>query len=90
MLEGTIGAYKGTECAHKNCYASVLAPEVIENWLCPSHRACPRCGSAVMDFPALSRTDNKTKICSPCGQIEGIEDLVTGQPLPQWLWQVND
>ena len=24
------------------------------------------------DFPALSRKDNKTHLCSPCGQIEAM------------------
>ena len=89
-LEQTLGTYKGTECAQDGCTVGILAPEVIENWVCAIHRACPRCGSAIMDFPALSRTDNKTKVCSPCGRLEGIEALALGKPLPQWLWQVND
>jgi len=41
---------------------------------------CPRCGGYYTDFPALSRVDNKTSICSPCGTEEAIQDF-TGEPL---------
>lgn len=36
---------------------------------------CPCCGSSDMLYPALSRRDNKTDICSPCGQEEGMIDF---------------
>lgn len=37
---------------------------------------CPRCGMYVYDgYPALSRKDNKTKICSNCGTCEALEDF---------------
>ena len=39
-----------------------------------SYDACPRCNSAITTFPALSRRDNKTDICSDCGTAEGLED----------------
>jgi predicted RNA-binding Zn-ribbon protein involved in translation (DUF1610 family) len=35
---------------------------------------CPKCGMTSTEYPALSRRDNKTNICSPCGQIEAYED----------------
>lgn len=36
---------------------------------------CPACKSETTDFPALSREDNKTEICSACGTREAIEDF---------------
>ena len=35
---------------------------------------CPRCGKISADYPALSRTDNKTDICSQCGLDEAMSD----------------
>ena len=35
---------------------------------------CPRCGNATTDFPALSRKDNTTEICSLCGTEEALID----------------
>lgn len=34
---------------------------------------CPRCGKSMNGFPAISRKDNKTEICSQCGQDEAME-----------------
>lgn len=34
---------------------------------------CPRCGKPYEGHPAISREDNKTKICSWCGQDEAIQ-----------------
>ena len=36
---------------------------------------CPLCGSEDMEYPAISRKDNKTKICSACGQAEALKDF---------------
>ena len=36
---------------------------------------CPICDIVVMDFPATSRIDNKTKICSDCGKHEAIDEF---------------
>ena len=36
---------------------------------------CPRCNRFTFDFPAISRRDNKTKICSGCGADEAIFDF---------------
>ncbi|KKN53354.1 hypothetical protein LCGC14_0603240 [marine sediment metagenome] len=41
----------------------------VENFL------CPRCGAFFNGFTALSRRDNKTNICSPCGTDEAMFDL---------------
>lgn len=52
---------------------------------------CPRCGINALPtgYPgALSRTDNKTEICSPCGTQEGLEDWMDGGHKPQSSWVV--
>ena len=36
---------------------------------------CPICKTETTDFPAVSRRDNKTEICSQCGTNEAIEDF---------------
>ena len=33
---------------------------------------CPKCGKYYVGYPALSRKDNKTKICPECGLKEAI------------------
>lgn len=35
-------------------------------------RICPFCKEAYTDYPALSRTDNKTEICPTCGVREAL------------------
>jgi hypothetical protein len=36
-------------------------------------RTCPHCHRSYTGHPALSRTDNKTDICSACGTSEALE-----------------
>ena len=37
---------------------------------------CPKCFTLMIEpFTALSRADNKTKICPDCGKREGLETL---------------
>lgn len=36
-------------------------------------RTCPLCGRQYEDYPAISRTDNKTEICPECGMREALE-----------------
>lgn len=36
---------------------------------------CPRCLAEVIDYPAISRRDCKTKICSTCGTEEAMFDF---------------
>lgn len=41
---------------------------------------CPRCMRRLVGrYPAVSRTDDRTRICSPCGNDEALHDLV-GSP----------
>jgi len=35
-------------------------------------KKCPRCNKQYTGYPALSRKDNKTEICSQCGQREAM------------------
>ena len=37
------------------------------------YKKCPRCGKIYTEHPAISRTDNKTEICSHCGIEEALE-----------------
>lgn len=39
-------------------------------------KKCPRCGAVITFYPAISRKDNKTEICSDCGAIEAIEEYI--------------
>ena len=42
---------------------------------------CPICKKEITTFPALSRVDNKTDICSDCGLTESLESwLGKGHP----------
>jgi hypothetical protein len=44
---------------------------------------CPRCGDEFHVYPALSRLDNKTYICSDCGVKEALHNFTfPGQTLP--------
>ena len=42
---------------------------------------CPKCHKQYSGYPAISREDNKTKICSECGQMEALEAV--------WKWRVK-
>lgn len=39
-------------------------------------KICARCGRAIVGYPALSRKDNRTEICSNCGTLEALEELM--------------
>jgi len=48
---------------------------------------CPRCKEPIEGFPALSRRDNLTDICSDCGTAEAFEDAGMAKPYdgkPYW------
>lgn len=45
---------------------------------------CARCGQPFDGYPAISRLDNKTAICSECGTLEALEQLQFGH-VPNWL-----
>lgn len=36
-------------------------------------RICPNCGRYLVSYPAISRQDNQTEICSTCGLKEALE-----------------
>lgn len=38
-------------------------------------RNCPRCGNSIIGYPAVSRYDNTTEICSDCGTDEALENM---------------
>jgi len=37
---------------------------------------CPICGEAYSEHPAISRKDNKTRICPNCGTGEALMDFI--------------
>ena len=52
---------------------------------------CPFCNDYTLDEsrPALSRFDNKTKICSQCGGTEALGVMYCGKGTPDmtdWTW----
>lgn len=47
---------------------------------------CPRCGEVTTGFPALSRTDNATDVCSQCGVDEAMEQFA-GHLTPKVEWR---
>jgi len=61
---------------------------------------CPRCGirhytpygsgppTDEAPFPALSRMDNKTHVCSWCGTDEAMRDFTGEPPLPPSEWPI--
>jgi NAD-dependent SIR2 family protein deacetylase len=43
---------------------------------------CPRCNESYTGYPALSRRDNATDICSKCGTFEAILDITPFGEIP--------
>lgn len=39
-------------------------------------KICARCKKYIQGYPAISRRDNKTEICSKCGNLEALEDFI--------------
>lgn len=57
---------------------------------------CKRCGRRARlndpfhrGFGAMSRTDNKTMICSDCGVDEAMQDFTMGAPTPKSEWPID-
>lgn len=50
---------------------------------------CPRCGKDYDGYPALSRVDNDTYICSTCGAAEAMEDYMGVALTPKSEWVVK-
>lgn len=70
----------------------------ITEWL-EQHEVCPRCLTFPINYTgrygkALSRTDNKSYVCSDCGVTEALEQFENGAPQGQEHWvparAVND
>lgn len=38
-------------------------------------KICASCGRAIIGYPAISRADNKTELCSNCGTLEAVESF---------------
>jgi len=38
-----------------------------------TRKVCPNCGRYMVGYPAISRKDNKTEICSTCGLLEALD-----------------
>ncbi len=60
-------------------------------------KICKRCGqSARLDDPfyrgfgAISRTDNKTMICSQCGVEEAMDDFRGIRLVPKEFWPIDE
>ena len=57
-------------------------------------KKCPRCESIIEIYPALSRTtrdieDVAVYVCSPCGNVEAMEDYTGRGALPQSKWPTS-
>ena len=50
---------------------------------------CPRCDSVMEEYPALSRRDNETDICSDCGMLEALEDYTKQTYDGKIYWEVK-
>lgn len=54
-------------------------------------RSCPRCNQVLGDYPALSRRDNKTNICSACGIDEALFDFkISNIGIPKKLVMIKE
>lgn len=42
-----------------------------------TQKTCPTCSKPLKGYPAISRKDNKTEICSECGVAEALADFVS-------------
>ena len=49
-----------------------------------SKNICPNCGGVINGYPALSRKDNKTEICSECGVNEALNDWLSYKLIEKW------
>ena len=45
--------------------------------------SCPRCSKEFSGYPALSRIDNSTDVCSECGNKESMMDFIPFDRLPK-------
>lgn len=73
---GTLGTVRGVDDIGSIMVrwdnGSGLSAAFGEDIVC---RVCPECGKPLTGYPALSRKDNKTEICSDCGTREALADF---------------
>lgn len=50
---------------------------------------CPKCKNKIIGYPAISRKDNKTKICSTCGVREAFECLMPPEEIEKMIMMVT-
>lgn len=50
-------------------------------------KICPRCKEPIVKYPAISRVDNKTEICSKCGILEALQIFINTQKKEEKKWQ---
>lgn len=63
-----------TEAKHFDSIEEVeKAYEDVSHATFKIYPVCPRCHKAYDGHPAISREDNKTEVCSACGQYEALE-----------------
>lgn len=72
-----IGVAELRTLASLNQDFAALAATVLEHGL-PGAWQCPRCGEYTASWPAASRWDDETAICSDCGREEGIHEFLDG------------
>lgn len=54
-------------------------------------KICPKCKNYIQGYPALSRKDNRTEICSQCGVLEALEVFINyNQNKKKEIKQKND
>ncbi len=54
--------------------------EPVNEEVARNTRLCPRCKKPFVGWPAISRSDNKTEICSDCGVEEARNALFFYEP----------
>ena len=52
-------------------------------------RQCPRCGRKYHDHPAISRKDNKSKICPQCGLAEALLAMTKEKDKTWYIDKIN-
>ena len=57
----------------KAAYYDMLVNELELHLSDYEYKECPSCHRGIEGYPAISRKDNKTEICSQCGQDEAME-----------------
>lgn len=67
---------------HRIMQAVVINLEMISAEPDP---VCPRCQNPYTGYPAISRMDNMTEICSECGTEEAVADFLGEPPFTAWM-----